>query len=133
MKAASWRDHRAVLTAYAVRGAVGAALGALLGLKADLREYHARHLDTTLFAAAVGFLAGLIFCRLQWMRDRGGVYYHFSWGLSVGGGLALYLLPETLRTGEWLAYVVFVAVGITGGFGLGAVFLYMYIKDSESR
>ena len=83
------------------------------------------------FGATVGGIAGLFFWQLRWMRERGGVYYFYSWGLSVGAAVALVVLPQAFRIREWLGYVVFVAVGILGGFGLGALILLIIIKSEE--
>ena len=137
-----WAVWRSAIIGYTVSGALGAALGAYYGFRADLNDSvrhssaasvgHASPFAATIFGAAAGFVAGLLFRRLRWMRERGGIYYFFSWGLSVGAGVALALLPTILRTKEWLAYGVGIVVGILAGFGLGAVILHAIIKD-ESR
>ena len=139
MKKVNWATARSAVVAYAIHGAIGAAIGAFYGFRGALREAHdtaiplarLRPFDTTPVAAAVGFVAGLFFWRLGWMRERGGVYYFFSWGLSLGTAVALIALPTILRTGEWLAYGVAVAVGVIGGCGLGALILLIVIKESE--
>lgn len=115
---------RSGLKAYAIRGLIGALLGGYYDVRAGLRSH-------TMFGAAVGCLAGLLFWRLRWMRERGGLYYYYSWGPSVAGGVALVLLPEAIKTREWLAYTVFVALSVTAGFGLGAFFLLVMIKAEE--
>ena len=137
---AKWVAYRSALKAYAIRGAIGAALGAFYGYRVALREAHdtavtlaaARPLATTVFGASVGCLAGLIFWRLRWMRERGGLYYFFSWGLSLGAAIALVMLPTTLKTREWLGYVIIVAVSVSAGGGLAAFFLLM-TKDQHRQ
>jgi len=73
-------------------------------------------------------VAGLIFWRLRRLRDRGGLYYFLSWGLSVGAATALVLLPTILKTGEWLAFIIVIGVGVSEGAGLGAYIVLMF-KD----
>ena len=135
-----WLPSRSAVKAYAMRGLIGALLGAYYGFRADLGRLgrhsttslaHTTPLSHTMFSAAVGCLGGLLFWRLRWMRERGGLYYYYSWGLSVAGGVAFVLLPEAIRTREWLAYTVIVGVSVTAGFGLGAFFLLMMIKAEE--
>ena len=140
MKNVQWLPSRSGLRAYAIRGLIGALLGAYYGVRADLDRLgrhspsslaHTAPISNTIFGAAVGCLAGLLFWRLRWMRERGGLYYYYSWGLSVAGGVALVLLPEVIRTREWLAYTVFVGLSVTAGFGIGAFFLLVMIKAEE--
>lgn len=106
----------------------------MLGYCGALRDAHDRAtpLRTTVVAATIGFLAGLIFWRLRWMRDRGGVYYYFSWGLSVAGGTALFLLPSTIKNGEWLSFALMIVFAMTGGFGLAA-FIVMAVIEHDRK
>ncbi len=136
----NWATQRSTVKGYAISGAIGAALGAYYGFKGALQGHDtalplggARPVASPLFGATVGFVAGLVFWRLRSMRERGGVYYFVSWGLSLGTAVALIFLPMALRTGEWLAYGVAVGVGVIGGFGFGALILLIVIRESEQR
>lgn len=138
MKGVGWDALRSAAVGYAIRGAIGGAMGAFFGFCGALREAHdsavplanARPLHTTVFAATIGCVAGLIFWALRRLRDRGGVYYFLPWGLSVGAGTALVLLPTILKTREWLAFTITVAVSVSAGCGLGA-YIYLMFKDQS--
>lgn len=131
MKKLNRAAYRAAAVAYGIRGAIGALTAACFGYCGALRD-NERPLHETIFAATIGFLAGLIFWRLRWMRERGGVYYYFSWGLSAAGATAMVLLPTTFKTGDWLFFGVAVGVGMIAGCGLGA-YVVMIFKEYDRK
>jgi hypothetical protein len=138
MNKPDWASYRSAAARYAIRGAIGGALGAFFGFCGALREAkdsavplaNARPLVTTVFAATIGCVAGLIFWALRRLRERGGIYYFLPWGLAVGAGTALVLLPTILKTREWRAFTVVVVVGMSAGCGLG-VYIYLMFKDQS--
>jgi hypothetical protein len=111
-------------------------MGAFFGFCGALREAHdsavplanARPFATTVFAGTIGCVAGLIFWGLRRLRDRGGIYYFLPWGLSVGAGTALVLLPTILKTREWPFFFVAIGVSVSAGAGLGA-YIFLMFKD----
>lgn len=106
---------------------MGAGVGAIIGFLGAMRGAsesglplaHAELFPDTALAAMLGCLAGVIFWRLRRLRERGVFYYCLSWALSVCAAMALVLLPETVKTREWLLYITFVGGGFFAGLGLG--------------
>ena len=110
-------------------GAIGGLMGAALGFLGAVREGPrdpavpldpANPMPPVVLGGSIGCIAGLLFWSLRGLRNRGGPYYFLSWGISVGIGTALVLLPTIIKTKEWLAYAVAVAVFACAGCGLGA-------------
>jgi hypothetical protein len=112
---------------YLKRGAVGAGIGAILGAGGAMRAASEGTLPAdqwavgahATFGALVGFLGGLIYWRLRWLREGGRLGYYLSWAYSVGSAVGVVLLPETVTTGSWFQFLAGVALGVGGGLGLG--------------
>ena len=100
-------------------GAIIGFLGAIRGAsESGLPLAHAELFPDAALAAILGCLAGVVFWRLRRLRERGVLFYFLSWALSVCVAVALFLLPETVKTREWLLYITFVGGGFFAGLGL---------------
>lgn len=129
----NWAALGATVGPAAKRCALSAALGVALCVAGTLREAHDSGvpladgdlLAATLFGASIGCVAGLIFWHLRAFRERGGVYYYLSWGLSVGAAVGMVFFPSALKHREWVDWVVSIAAGMFAGFGLGAYVILM--------
>jgi len=93
---------RQYLSAAAVGGAVGAALGFAGANGAAMETGSPTGWATTLPTMAVcsvtGVVAGILYRRLQPLRSRGRAGYYGAWAIAVGLAFAIMVLPETLVT-----------------------------------
>ena len=134
MKRSDLRRVSSLMSPYLKGGAVGAVIGAIIGTVGEMRDMResgrslggAQFFSNAMFGAIAGCIAGVLFRSLHRLRERGEVYYYYSWALSVGIAAGIVFLPGAVRERDWRPFIVAICGGVFGRFGLAAYARMMF-------